>query len=75
MKRILACILAVLMLAVLCCGCGSDKKDETKSGSKILNIQIGPNPETIDTALYSAVDGGNMLLFAFDCLLNIDEAG
>lgn len=77
MKRILACILAVLMLAVLCCGCGSNNKDESKSksGSKILTIQIGPNPETIDPALNSAVDGGNMLLFAFDCLLNIDEAG
>lgn len=43
------------------------------SGGKQLVAQIGPNPETIDPALNSAIDGGNMLLFAFDCLLNIDK--
>ena len=42
-------------------------------GNKQLVAELGPNPETIDPALNSAVDGGNMLLFAFDCLLNIDK--
>jgi peptide/nickel transport system substrate-binding protein/oligopeptide transport system substrate-binding protein len=41
--------------------------------AKQLVAQLGPNPETIDPALNSAVDGGNMILFAFDCLLNIDK--
>ncbi|MDE7015920.1 MAG: peptide ABC transporter substrate-binding protein, partial [Kineothrix sp.] len=44
-------------------------------GSKILKVQIGPNPETIDPALNSAVDGGNMLLHAFECLLVVDQDG
>lgn len=50
--------------------------DDTASsggGEKQLVAQIGPNPETIDPALNSAVDGGNMLLFAFDTLLAIDK--
>ncbi len=49
--------------------------DDTASsgGEKQLIAQIGPNPETIDPALNSAVDGGNMLLFAFDTLLAIDK--
>ena len=44
-------------------------------GSKILKVQIGPDPETIDPALNSAVDGGNMLLHAFECLLVVDQDG
>ncbi len=45
------------------------------SGSKILSVQLGPNPETIDPALNSAVDGANMLLHAFECLLVVDQNG
>ena len=44
-------------------------------GSKILKVQVGPDPETIDPALNSAVDGGNMLLHAFECLLIVDQDG
>ncbi len=67
--KILSLIIAVVMLCTAFAGCGKKKG----SDSKILTIQIGPDPETIDPALNSSVDGGNMLLFAFDCLLNVDE--
>lgn len=40
---------------------------------KILSVQVGPNPETIDPALNSAVDGANMILHTFECLLFVDE--
>ena len=42
---------------------------------KQLAVQIGPDPETIDPALNSAVDGGNMLLHSFECLLTVGEDG
>lgn len=48
---------------------------EASDGSKILKVQVGPDPETIDPALNSAVDGGNMLLHAFECLLIVDQEG
>lgn len=57
---------------------GSDdagKDSSADSGEKILSVQIGQNPETIDPALNSTVDGGNMLLHAFECLLTIDQEG
>ena len=57
---------------------GSDdagKDSSADSGEKILSVQIGPNPETIDPALNSTVDGGKMLLHAFECLLTIDQEG
>lgn len=44
-------------------------------GGKILSVQVGPDPETIDPALNSAVDGGNMLLHSFECLLSVDQDG
>ncbi len=67
-SKILALVMAVLMVCTVFAGCGSKGSDE-----KILTIQIGPNPETIDPALNSSIDGANMILFAYDCLLNIDE--
>lgn len=57
---------------------GTDDADEgssSSSGEKILSVQIGPDPETIDPALNSAVDGGNMLLHNFECLLTVGEDG
>lgn len=57
----------------------TEKTEATESassdGSKILSVQVGPDPETIDPALNSAVDGGNMLLHAFECLLTVDQSG
>ena len=47
----------------------------TTTGDKELAVQIGPDPETIDPALNSAVDGGNMILHAFECLLTVDQDG
>lgn len=57
-------------------GTDTEATDSTAStGEKILSVQIGPDPETIDPALNSAVDGGNMLLHTFECLLTVDQDG
>lgn len=54
----------------------ADEADAAASaGEKILSVQVGPDPETIDPALNSAVDGGNMLLHSFECLLAVDQNG
>lgn len=54
----------------------ADATEATAStGEKILSVQVGPDPETIDPALNSAVDGGNMLLHSFECLLAVDQDG
>ena len=45
------------------------------TGEKILKVQVRPDPETVDPALNSAVDGGNMILHAFEGLLTLDENG
>lgn len=86
MKKLALLLAAVLVMSLALTACGgaasssaattaSSGTTAAATGEKILTIQIGPNTETIDPALNSAVDGGNMLLFAFDCLLNIAEDG
>jgi len=82
MKRKLATLLAlatILSLSLAGCGnqtsttAGSSASSSAAGTAKQLVAEIGPNPETLDPALNSAVDGGNMLLFAYDCLLNVDK--
>ena len=67
-KKLIALVLVIA--SVFCLGaCG--KKAETKETN--ITVQIGPNTETLDPALNSAVDGGNMLITLFETLLIIDE--
>lgn len=69
-KKITLLLVAVMVLNVLAfAGCGK----KAGSDEKVLAVQVGPNPETIDPALNSAVDGGNMILHSYECLLVIDK--
>lgn len=54
---------------------GTNEPSQSPVDGKVLSVQVGPDPETIDPALNSAVDGGNMLLHSFECLLTLDENG
>ena len=70
-KRVIALALAVVMIASFgLAGCG---KEKAKTNPNQLVVQIGPNPETIDPALNSASDGGNMILHLFEGLLTVDQ--
>ena len=81
-KRIIVAALAIAGAMALS-GCGGSKSGGAKSGDttqtaagkKILTIQLGPDVESIDPALNSAVDGANYILFAFDNLLKMDKDG
>ena len=67
-------------------GCGGGGSEETKpaasedgqaaqtgEGGNNLVVEIGPDPETIDPALNSAIDGANMIIHLFEPLLNFDK--
>ena len=70
-KRIAAIVLALALSASTLVGMTACGKKETKPDG--VTVQIGPNPETLDPALNSAVDGGNMLITLFETLLIIDQ--
>ena len=74
-KRLLTIVLSVVLCASMVLGlaaCGNNGGTSTKNADNIT-VQIGPNPETLDPALNSAIDGGNMLITLFETLLIIDE--
>ena len=70
-KRLLVLLVAVAMIAVPLAACGGG--GDSSSAEKQLVVQVGPNPETLDPALNSAVDGANTILHLFEGLLVVDE--
>lgn len=74
-KKLITLVLSACMVFSLV-ACGSEATNgSTNASEKVLSVQIGPDPETVDPALNSAVDGGNMILHSFECLLVVDESG
>ena len=82
MKKALSLVLAAVMAfsLVACNGSSSSTASAGNAGSASgsatasnVTVQIGPNPESIDPALNSTIDGGNLLLTAFEGLLIVDE--
>lgn len=70
LKKLVALVLTLALTVSMVAGlssCGTEEKDAG------VTVQIGPNPETLDPALNSAVDGGNMLITLFETLLIIDQ--
>lgn len=71
LKRLAAIVLALTLSSSMLVGMTACGKKETKPDG--VTVQIGPNPETLDPALNSTVDGGNMLVTLFEPLLIIDK--
>ena len=54
----------------------ADKQaDPADSGDGEIVVCVGPEPDTIDPALNSAVDGATLLIHAFEGLMSLDENG
>ena len=83
MALVLAAVLASGMVLTACGGSGNAAKETTgnqastttttTTGGLDLAVQIGPDPETVDPALNTAIDASNVILHAFETLLTFDE--
>ena len=51
----------------------SEAAEATGTSANGFTVQLGPNPETLDPALNSAIDGANTIITTFEPLLLIDE--
>ena len=54
-------------------GATSEAATEATATGTGFTVQLGPNPETLDPALNSSVDGANTIITIFEPLLLIDE--
>ena len=72
MKRkaalLISFVLVFSMLFTACAGGGSGKAD-------VLTVCVGPDPDTIDPALNSAVDGATLIIHGFEGLMTLDKNG
>jgi ABC-type oligopeptide transport system, periplasmic component len=68
MKKLALLLVALMLLPAVLAGCGGKPIDT-------LSVCIGPNPDTIDPALNSAVDGATLIIHAFEGLYTLDEDG
>ena len=82
-KNLTAIVAAAVSAALLLSACGGSSTtpesvapgnaSESSDAEKVLNVERGPSPETIDPALNSASDGSNMIIHAFEGLLKFDK--
>lgn len=72
LAKVLTVLLCAVMLAVTFGGCtGGGKLDENQS----LVYNLGAQPESIDPAINTAVDGANVITACFEGLTRLDENG
>ncbi len=71
MKTKFTLLLAIIMLAmVLLPACGNNA-----TSGNTLAVTVGPDPDTIDPALNSAVDGATLIIHAFEGLMTLNKDG
>ena len=82
MKKKFALLLAAAMVSTtVLSGCGGSKDNGAGAGDagavaeegNHLVVQLGPDPETMDPALNSAIDASNMIIHLFEPLLSMDK--
>ena len=75
LKRRIAVLLAsTLAMGTILTGCSSSGGDSASSEEGVvLNVNVGPEPETIDPAKNTTVDGATLINHAFEGLMKIDS--
>lgn len=71
LKKIIALLVVVMMVAVAGVACGSANDDE----SKILRINLASEPDRLDPALNTTVDGACLASASFGGLYTYDASG
>ncbi len=75
-KKFATTLSLVLVVSTALTGCNSTGGDTSSDGDgNVLNVCVGPEPETIDPAKNTAVDGATLINHAFEGLMKIDAEG
>jgi len=74
MKRIVSLLVVVVLIcSLLLTSCGNQAGSAAKMDT--LSVCVGPDPDTIDPALNSAVDGATLIVHGFEGLMTLNEKG
>lgn len=73
-KKVALVLASVLSLSVALVGCSSAGGGGSSDGFEI-NVNVGPEPESIDPAKNTAVDGATLINHAFEGLMKLDKDG
>ncbi|MEG0856896.1 MAG: peptide ABC transporter substrate-binding protein [Terrisporobacter sp.] len=74
LKKKIAVLLASALVVSSVVGCSSTGGSSSSDGV-VLNVNVGPEPETIDPAKNTAVDGATLINHAFEGLMKLDKDG
>ena len=77
LKKLCAVLMAATISTSLFVGCGSNdtSNEQSKSNSTSTEVKqeiiynLGADPQTIDPVLNTAIDGSNIIVNAFECLM------
>lgn len=71
-KKIAVLLASTLVMSTALVGCSSSDSGGSSEGVE-LNVNVGPEPTTIDPAKNSAVDGATLINHAFEGLMKLDK--
>lgn len=71
MKKLALVLAVIMMFSCVFTACNQNKVDD----SGALCVNVGPEPDSIDPALNSAVDGATLIIHAFEGLTVLDQKG
>lgn len=72
-KNVALLIVVVLICSLLLSACGNQASSADKLDT--LTVCVGPDPDTIDPALNSSVDGATLIIHGFEGLMTLDKNG
>ena len=81
LKKLCAVLMAATISTSLFVGCGSNdtSNEQSKSNSTSTEVKqeiiynLGADPQTIDPVLNTAIDGSNIIVNAFECLMVLND--
>lgn len=69
-------LLLVMVVSTVLTACGGkDAGKGNDTAGNTIDVHVGPEPNTIDPTLNTAVDGGTLINHAFEGLMKINEKG
>lgn len=72
-SKFIALAMTVALAGSILAGCGSSATNNQASGNKVIKVNLGADPKTIDPGLNNSVEGGKVIVNAFEGLTDVDK--